>query len=151
MIKRCFSLMLITCLIHLQLATSVTACPTADQDRAIKVKEGIKKIGTGKDTNVTVKTNNKDVVKGYVEEFSEKSFVVRDENSEKSTTIDYSDVKTIKGKNISTGRKMSVGKTITVVGIVVLVAVVVGVAVGVKAATQPSKMGIPGRVDPKVP
>jgi|GEM_PF-1710641 len=151
MVKKCFSLALITCLIQIQLVASATARPTADQDRAIKVREGIKRIGTGKDTNVTVKMNNKEVVKGYVEEFNEKSFVVRDETAEKSTTIAYSDVKTITGKNISTGRKMSVGKTITVVGIVVLVAVVIGVAVGVKAATQPSKSGIPGRVDAPVP
>src|SRR5437870_3081439 len=119
MVRKSFSLMLITCLIQIQLVASATARPTPDQDLALKVRAGIKKIGTGKDTNVTVKMNNKEVVKGYVEEFSEKTFVVRDETAEKSTTIAYSDVKTINGKNISTGRKMSVGKTITVVGIVV--------------------------------
>jgi len=149
MLKNNLSLTLIICLIHTIAVTSATARPQANKTLSQKVKEGIARIGTGKDTSVTVEMKNKTVVKGFVNEAGEESFIIRDLTSDKSTSIAYSDVKKIVGKNIATGQNMSVGKTITLVGVVVLVAVAIGVAIGVREATKPSKMGIPGRVDPQ--
>jgi hypothetical protein len=146
MVKKYFSLTLVICLIQIITITSATARPGASQDISQKVKEGIAKIGTGKDTKVTVERKNKAVVKGFVYEAGEKSFVVRDEVTDKSTDISYSDVKKIEGKNITTGQKMSIGKKITLVAIITLAVVAVVVAIAVREATKPSKEGIPGRV-----
>lgn len=146
MVKKYLSLILIICLIQIMAVTFATARPRAVQDRSLDIKKGIAKIGTGKDTKVTVEMKNKAVVKGYVAEAHEKSFVVIDETTDKSTDIAYSDVNKMEGKNITTGQKMSVGKKITLVTVVAVVVVAVVVAIVVKAATKPTKMGIPGRV-----
>ena len=109
----------------LQLALSVqtaSANPAADkQDKlAGKVKEGITKLGVGKDARVAIRLRDKTTLSGYISEASEDSFVVSNAATGDATTVAYTNVTQVKGNNLSTGAKFAIGIGIGV-GITLLV------------------------------
>jgi hypothetical protein len=74
-----------------------------------KVKQGIEKIGSGRDARIEVKLRDKTRVKGYVSEISDDAFVVTDFKTGAASTIAYADVAQVKGNNLSTGAKIAIG------------------------------------------
>lgn len=74
-----------------------------------KVKQGIEKIGSGRDARVEVKLRDKTRIKGFVSEISEDGFVVTDLKTGAANTIAYADVAQVKGNNLSTGAKIAIG------------------------------------------
>jgi hypothetical protein len=85
-----------------------------------KVKQGIEKVGAGRDALVEVKLRDKTRIKGYVSEISEDGFVVTDFKTGAANTIAYADVSQVKGNNLSTGAKIAIGVSVAV-GLVVLI------------------------------
>lgn len=91
---------------------------------AAKVKEGVKKLGVGRDARVAVKLRDKAKLKGYISEAGEDSFVVTDAKTGESNTVTYPSVKQIKGSNHSLGVKIAIGVAIAaaiVVAFIILV------------------------------
>ena len=84
-----------------------------------KVKQGIEKLGSGRDARVEVKLRDKTRVKGYVSEISDDGFVVTDFKTGAASTIAYADVAQVKGNNLSTGAKIAIGVSVAV-GLIVL-------------------------------
>ncbi len=78
-----------------------------------KVKDGVNKLGYGKDVQVRLKMKNGTKLKGYVAQANEDNFVVID-SSGKATTISFSQVKQITGKNNLNGTKIALGVLIAI-------------------------------------
>ncbi|HUS12126.1 MAG TPA: hypothetical protein VMZ30_16795 [Pyrinomonadaceae bacterium] len=89
-----------------------------------KVKSGIEKLGSGRDTRVEVKLRDKTRLKGYVSEIGETEFVVTDAKTGASNKVAYADVAQVKGNNLSTGAKIGIGIGIGV-GLTILVVLLI--------------------------
>ena len=89
-----------------------------------KVKSGIEKVGSGRDTRVEVKLRDKTRLKGYVSEIGENEFVVTDAKTGASNRVAYANVAQVKGNNLSTGAKIAIGIGIGV-GLTVLVVLLI--------------------------
>jgi len=113
-------------------ATFVAASPVAAlaqttdpkrEKRSREVKEKIQKLGTGQSAVVKIKLYNNTEHKGYVAGAGGEDFELVD-TARNSHTIKYSDVRSIGGKNMSTGKKIAIGVGIGA-GITVLVLVLI--------------------------
>ena len=76
---------------------------------AAQVKAGITEIGAGKSARVRIVLDDKTKYDGYIFEIAEDHFVVADARSGATAPIAYSEVKGIKGHNLSTGAKIGIG------------------------------------------
>ncbi len=115
--------MMVACLV----VSSVSVRPVAASSNAEKevrfagkVKLGVEKLGSGRDTSVEVKLRDKTRLKGYVSEIGENEFVVTDVKTGASNKVAYADVKQIKGNNMSTGAKIAIGVSVAV-GLILLI------------------------------
>jgi hypothetical protein len=69
---------------------------TNPQPAAIeKIKIKVAKLGVGDKARATIKLNDGTRVKGYVHSTSDDDFVIREKNTNTSTTIRYADVKSV--------------------------------------------------------
>ena len=108
MLKKYLSLVLTVLMFQLIFCVqSLSASPPADKQE--KVKEGISKLGVGKDALVEVKLRDKAILVGYVSEAKQDSFAITDAKTGTATTVAYADVAQVKGHNISTGAKIGIG------------------------------------------
>jgi hypothetical protein len=82
-----------------------------------RVKEGVRKLGIGPEARVEVKLLDGRKFKGYIKDSYDDNFIVVDQKSRADITVDYSQVKEIKGKNGITAAKVAinVGKAALVV------------------------------------
>jgi len=87
---------------------------------AEKVKAGISKLGTGAEARIEVKLRDKRKLKGYVSEAGEGSFVIVDEKTGATSTLAYSQVKQVKGKNLSTAAEIAIGVGVILIPIIVV-------------------------------
>ncbi len=83
--------------------------PQAGTDSSARVKAGIVSLGTGAEAHATVTLRNKTRLSGYISQAGEEQFVITDPKSGASTSVSYSDVVEVKGKNVATGAKVSIG------------------------------------------
>lgn len=121
--KRLLTLM-VTCLVVSALTVRpVAASSNAEKEVrfAAKVKSGIEKLGSGRETRVEVKLRDKTKLKGYVSEINENGFVVTDLKTGASNNVSYGDVKQVKGNNWSTGAKIALGVGIAAVVLLIFV------------------------------
>ena len=88
---------------------------------AEKVKEGISKLGTGAEARIEVKLRDKTKLKGYVSEVGPDSFVIVNEKTSATSTVSYSQVKQVKGNNLSTAAEIALGVGIILLPIVIVV------------------------------
>ena len=100
--------LLICALVNVQ---SVSASSKPDKQTRLteKVKAGILKLGTGKDSRVALKLRDKKVLVGYISEANDNSFVVSDPKTGTDSTVSYTNVSQVKGHNLGTGAKLSIG------------------------------------------
>ena len=117
----------ITMMVAALLIAAVNVQPIAASSKAEKevrltgkVRQGIEKIGSGRDAHVEVKLRDKTKLKGYVSEINEDGFVVTDFKTGAASPVAYADVAQVKGNNLSTGAKIAIGAGI-IVGLVVLI------------------------------
>lgn len=89
------------------LAFAQTADPKREK-KAQEVKQKIQKLGTGQSAVVKVRLYNDTEYKGYVSRAGEGDFEVTD-TARNAHTVLYSDVRSIGGKNMSTGTKIAIG------------------------------------------
>ncbi len=91
-----------------------------------KVKENVRKLGVGEAARIEVRLLDGRKIKGYIREISEDSFVVMDAETGAAATVDYPQVKKIKGRNQLTAAKVGlvIVKGVAVVAVVAVVATV---------------------------
>ncbi len=123
MFKKVLSMVLIGFL--LSLAGGRVAYAGAREDKearfAQKVKEGISKLGTGEDARIEVKLRDKTKLKGYVTEASEDGFVIVDAKTSATSKVTYSQVKQVKGNNLSTAAEIAIGVAVILLPIAIVV------------------------------
>ena len=90
-----------------------------------RVKAEVAQFGAGKSSVVQVVLYDKTKYKGYIAEVGEEFFVVADAKTGRTALIGYSEVKGIKGNNLSTGAKIGIG-----VGAAAAAAIIIGVIRG---------------------
>ena len=88
---------------------------------AEKVKDGISKLGTGAEARIEVKLRDKIKLKGYVSEAGEDSFVIVDEKTSATSRVTYSQVKQVKGNNLSKGAEIAIGVGVILLPILIVV------------------------------
>jgi hypothetical protein len=79
-----------------------------------RVKAGIAKLGTGTDARVEIRLQDKTKLKGYLGEVTEEHFVVADAKTGVATPVLYTQVKQVKGQNLSSGERIAVSVTLAV-------------------------------------
>lgn len=117
--RRILSLSLIGLVLNLFFLHTTAAAGSKGEKLAAKVKAGIAKLGTGKESLVKVKLRDKTKISGYVSEITEDDFTVVQANNS-ATKIPYSQVKQVQGNNLSKNAKIIIG--------VVVVFLVLGIA-----------------------
>lgn len=78
------------------------------EKKAQEIKQKIQKLGTGQSAVVKVKLYNDTEYKGYVSRAGEDDFEVVD-TARTPHAVRYSDVRSIGGRNMSTGAKIAIG------------------------------------------
>ncbi len=129
MMKKYFSLLLCCLMLNLTFYSSTLANTKFDDNARLaqKIKTGILKLGTGKDSRVEIKLKKGNKVVGYIDKINETSFTVIEDKTNTSTEIPYPIVKSAKGKSLSKGAKIAIG-----VGIVVGLLIVLGLLAAAK-------------------
>lgn len=109
MVKSAMILVILASFFTLQLSpVSAQVGPTKEEKKTQRIKEKIRSLGTGEKVKIKVKLYNKTTYQGHVGQSDEDSFSVVDPVG-KSTTVQYSAVDSIGGKNLSTGAKIAIG------------------------------------------
>ena len=125
MLKKVLSLVAIVALFHAGFCVQTASARSKAEKQARfaeKVKAGVEKLGVGEESYVTVKLRDKTKLAGYISEAREESFVVTDLRTSEATTVAYTDVKKVKGHNLSTGAQVAIGVGIGV-GVVMLIVI----------------------------
>lgn len=110
MINKAMTLMLILSVFTLTFAHPALARTTqTNQDKKTeKIKNQVKKIIADEKVTKKVKMNNGTTYLGFLSQATEDSFVVQDKTGG-STTVKYSDVKSIDKKDVPTALKIGIG------------------------------------------
>lgn len=96
-------------------------------ERTEKVRAGIASLGTGPEARVKLKLRDKTKIEGYISEAVADRFSVSDLKTGIITSVEYSQVKQVKGNNLSTGAKIAIGVGIGV-GVAILIFALVFIA-----------------------
>jgi hypothetical protein len=114
----------------------VAASPTAAAEkakpdkRARQVKEGVFKLGSGKNALIALTLKDKTKVAGFINEACESSFEVVDPRTGVATEVAYSSVRQAKGHNLSTGAKIAIGIAIGAGIVLVILLIYLGCCTG---------------------
>lgn len=117
MLKKLSALMLAVLLLHpLVYVQSVSAKSNPEKEARFtaKIKEGIRKLGVGKDTQVRVKLRDRTKLTGFISAIEEDHFAVTNAKTGAVTTVPYPNVTQVQGNNLSTGAKVAIGIAIGV-------------------------------------
>lgn len=121
MLRKVVTLVVVAFLLNVSSASFAYAGSKEEKETrfAEKVKAGINKLGTGADARIEVKLRDKTKLKGYVSEAGADSFVVVDEKTRATATVAYSQVKQVKGNNLSTAAKIAIGVGVILTPIII--------------------------------
>ena len=124
--RKYLSWLLIIALFYAAQPASALASTKGESEAAFaaRVREGIQKLGTGREAVVKVKLRDKRKVQGYVSQAGEDSFSVTDAKTGATTDVLYGQVAQVKGNNLSTGQKIAIGVVIAAAVVLVIVAAV---------------------------
>ena len=111
MFKKLVSLFLVTLLVNVAGMASAHAATKEEKEArfAEKVKTNVLKIGTGEAARVKIKLRDKTKIAGYISAADDEGFTVKDSKTGTTTTIAYTQVKSVQGHNLSTGAKIAIG------------------------------------------
>jgi hypothetical protein len=125
MLKTVLSLMVVGLAVYIAGAVPAYADSKAEKEARFeeKVKEGVRKLGTGEATRVEVRLRDKTKLEGYISEAGENNFVVVDASGA-NHTVPYPQVKKVKGNNLSTGARIAIG--VAIVAAILTIAVLAG-------------------------
>ena len=131
MFRKVLSFVLVALVLNAVWVSPAYANQGQDKDARLieKVKENIRKLGIGTEARVEVKLLDNRKLKGYIKEVGEDSFVVVDEKTGAVTTVDYSKVKQVKGRNRLTAAKvgLTIGKGVAIVAGVAAIFLLLGI------------------------
>jgi hypothetical protein len=132
MLKRILCLALAGLLVNLVALSPARAASKEEKEARFigRVKAGIARLGTGREALVEVKLRDKTKLRGYVSEVADEHFVVADARTGASTPVAYSQVKQVKGQNLSTGARVAIGIAVAVAIVIALAALAVWVTGG---------------------
>jgi len=133
MLKKSLALALAVLMLQVMISVqTASAGPVVDKQEKLagKVKEGISKLGVGKDARVAVKLRDKTILAGYISEANEDSFVVSNAETGNATTVAYTNVTQVKGHNLSTGAKIAIGIAIGVGVTLIVLAIFISCCTG---------------------
>jgi hypothetical protein len=146
--KKYLSLMLSVLLLHVFSFTPLafeTPREKAKKDLlATQVKAGVTRLGMGTSSRVRVVLNDKTKYHGYITEIADDHFVVADAKTGATAAMAYSEVKGIKGHNLSSGAKIGIG-----IAVAVAVGTIIALVVGrdknedEPTCTRPAQVGVP--------
>ena len=124
MLKKILSLALVALLFNVGVGV-VYARSQDDKDtrRIEKVKESVKKLGTGPEARAKIKLKDGREFKGSIREVTDDGFIILEEKTQAAVTVTYAQVAELKGKNRLTAAKVGIN-----------VAKGVGIVAGVAAA-----------------
>lgn len=88
---------------------------TKEEKQTEKVRAKIRGLGLGERVKVKIKLYDKTTYQGYVSSANADDFVVMDKMGSPHV-VKYSDVRSVSGKNLSTGAKIAIGVGIGVAG-----------------------------------
>jgi len=122
MFKKYITSALVGLLVHIGGTELALAKPAEEKEarHAQKVKECILKLGVGPEAFITLTLRDKTQLKGYISKVGGDSFIVTEVKTGTETAVDYPQVRTAKGNNLSTGAKVAIG-----VGIGVAIALLI--------------------------
>jgi hypothetical protein len=124
MFKKILSLTLVALLLNVLLVSPARAGAqvVGQTPNAEKVRESIRKLGTGDAARVELKLWDGKKLRGYIRDAGQESFVVTDEKTGAFETVAYSQVKQVKGHNNLTAAKvgLTLAKGAAIVGAVAL-------------------------------
>ena len=108
MLKRILSLALMAALMNVAGVASLRAAPQDDKEAALvaKMRSNILKLGVGPKANVELKLNDGTKHKGYIIEVHDEHFMVVNRKTNVISTINYRDIKQIRGKNDLTAARI---------------------------------------------
>jgi hypothetical protein len=130
MFKQLLTLCVMTALLLTVCANPIFAFPKEDEAKfTAKVKAKIAKLGTGSDAKIEIKLRDKTKLKGYISEINDDSFAITDSKTGAVTKVEYSQVKQVKGNNLSTGVKIAIGIGIGI-GALILIALIAATKFG---------------------
>ena len=123
MLKKVLSLVLVGFVFSVAGVRLTYAGSNAEKDARFteKVKEGIRKLGTGADARIEVKLRDKTKLKGYVSEAGEDSFVIVDEKTNTVSRVTYPQVQRVKGNNLSTAVEIAIGVAVILLPIAMVI------------------------------
>jgi hypothetical protein len=124
-LQKALSIVVALLLVNLSTFGAVQAASTKGKETASaeRTRENILKLGVGIDARVRGKLRDNTKFEGYISEAGDESFVIVDKKTNIPMTIAYSDIKQIKGNNLSTGAKIAIGVGIGIGVIAVLLLV----------------------------
>ena len=144
--KKYFSLLLSVLIIHVfSYAPLASETPKEKARKALlatQVKAAIAELGTGESSRISVVLDDKSKYNGYVAEIAADHFVVADAKTGATAPISYSEVKGIKGHNLSTGTKIGIGVAIAA-AIGITIAVLAGRNKNAPQCTGTAQVGVP--------
>jgi hypothetical protein len=122
MIRKVLSIVLAGLLLQLACAYPAFAGPDSkkEAEQLEKVRAGIANLGTGPDARVKIKLKDGLNLEGYISDSNEERFIVKNLKTGLTNTVEYPQVKQIKGNNLSTGAKVAIGVGIGV-GVAILI------------------------------
>lgn len=124
MFKKVLSLTLVALLINVFGMKPVRAgAQIVEQTRNVeKVKENIRKLGTGEAARVELKLWDGRKVRGYLREAGEDNFIVADAKTGAPASVTYAQVRQVKGSNRLTAAKvgLTLAKGTAIVGAIAL-------------------------------
>jgi hypothetical protein len=124
MFRKVLALTLIALLINVATATPVRAgAQVVEQTRNVeKVKENIRKLGTGEATRVELKLWDGRKLKGFIREVGADDFSIVDTKTGAAANVPYAQVRQVKGSNRLTAVKvgLTIAKGMAIVGAVAL-------------------------------
>lgn len=125
MLKTFLSLLIVGLLVNLAGVVPVYADSKAEKEARFveKVKEGVRRLGTGEEARVEVRLRGKTKLKGYISEAGENNFVVVDASGV-NHTVAYPQVQKVKGNNLSTGARIAIG--VAIVAVILTIVVLAG-------------------------
>lgn len=129
MLKKFLSLVSIGLILNLAFYTTKANTVESGKEAkfAEKVKLNIAKLGIGKDSKVQVKLKDGTKLKGFVSEINDEYFAVTNEKDGQSTTIPYSQVKQVKGRNNLSDVTITIAIT---AGILILIGILYAASAG---------------------
>jgi hypothetical protein len=122
MFRRILSAALIVLLVQFAGAYPLMANSSKkESDKTEKVKAGIARLGVGPEARVKVKLRDNTKLEGYVSDAGAEHFTVIEPGTGAVTNVEYSQVKQVKGNNLSKGSKIAIGIG-AAVGVALLIA-----------------------------